>query len=94
MRRYVGHHLLARRLLEGSGEAGEVQVSISPTFLLEAFASVDPNNTKRKSYHQCLFFALLESILVKAACKMLVKSTPGFTTRNGLKSSRGNELHR
>jgi len=42
----------------------------------QRFISKDPKSTKRLSSHQCLF-ALLGSSLVKAACKMLVKSTPG-----------------
>ncbi len=50
--------------------------SISPTCLPKTFTCKDPKSTKRLSSHQCLF-ALLGSSLVKAACKMLVKSTHG-----------------
>jgi hypothetical protein len=37
----------------------------------------DPKRQKRQSSHQ--FFALLESAGIKAAPKMLVKSTPGLS---------------
>ncbi len=53
----------------------EHQVSISPTRLSAAFTCPDLKCTKRLSSHQCLF-SLLGSAHPKAACKMLVKSTP------------------
>jgi len=49
--------------------------SISLTCLSITFTRADPKSTKRQSSHQCLC-ALLGSALIKAACKMLVKSTP------------------
>ncbi len=77
------------RVLEQNGPSGPLQTqlrgwrqnkckqrSISPTCFREAFTCTDPKSTKRWSSYQCLF-ELLESALVKAARKMLVKFTTG-----------------
>jgi len=45
--------------------------------LQAAFTRVDSKSTKKTSSHQCLF-ALMGPTHVKAACKMLVKLTPGL----------------
>jgi len=51
---------------------------ISPTSIHEDFTLVDPKSAKRQSSHLC-FFALLWSLWVKVACKMVVKSTSEAT---------------
>ncbi len=48
---------------------------ISPTCLQAAFMRAHLKIEKRQSSQQCIF-VLLESSLIKAAHKMLVKSTP------------------
>ncbi len=63
-------------LEEGAGALG----SFSSTYLHAAFTPGDPERVKRQSSHHCLF-ALIESVCPKAACKTLVKLTPG---RSGL----------
>ena len=51
--------------------------SISPMFVLQAaFTRADPKSEK-KTAQVSSFFALLGSAHVKAACRMLVKSTQG-----------------
>ncbi len=42
---------------------------------MHSFTHADPKNAKRHWWLDCLF-ALLGSVCVKAACKMLVKLTP------------------
>jgi len=44
--------------------------------LLAAFACADPKSAK-KTYNLTVFFAILGSAHVKAACKMLMKLIPG-----------------
>ncbi len=44
--------------------------------LFKAFMCKNPKSAKRQSSFQC-HFALLGSLRIKAACEMLVKSTPG-----------------
>ncbi len=53
--------------------------SISPTFYAQLSPGQIPQNTQNfKKYSQSrVFFPLLRSARVKAACKMLVKLTPG-----------------
>jgi len=45
--------------------------------LLAAFARADPTSAKN-TVKPSVFFALLGSTRLIGACKMLVKSTPGF----------------
>ena len=56
---------------------GRVEVNFSNIFR-EAFTNTDPKSVKRQSSHHSLF-AILGSVLVKAARKMLVKLTPGWS---------------
>jgi len=51
------------------------QRSILSIFLRATFTRTDPKSTKRESKFQ-YFFALLGSLYVKAALKMLMKLTP------------------
>ncbi len=50
---------------------------ISPTFYAKIFTHEDPKSPKNR-VKASFFFALLGSALVNAACKMLLKSTPGI----------------
>jgi len=52
---------------------------ISPTCLLKAFTQEGPKRAKRQLSHRC-HFALFGSGRVKAARKMLVKSSPDLKT--------------
>jgi hypothetical protein len=62
------------------------QCSISPTYLRTAFTLVAPKSVRIKSSCQYLF-TLLVSTGTKAACRMLMKLTPGLDFENMFVSS-------
>ena len=68
-------------------EGWEIQGLISPTCLWVAFTHEDPRKRK-KLLEMIVFFALLGSACVKAACKMMVKLTPGSNPINQILSWR------
>jgi len=55
--------------------------------LRAAFTHADPKSTKIQSSHPCLF-SLLGSVHIKAACKMLVKSTPEWVKKEFIRMSK------
>jgi hypothetical protein len=57
------------------------QVSISSTFYAQLLCAKIPKSAK-KTDNLSIFFALLESLFVKAASKMLMKFTPGVNFIN------------
>jgi len=63
--------------VDNSDKTASVLGFISLTCLCTAFTGADPQSAKRQSSHQC-HFVLLGYASVKAALKMLVKSTPDY----------------
>ena len=73
---YKGKYLIINHLLKNEVWQIGKQGSISPMCLRAAFTPADPESAK-KIVKLSSFFALLGSVCVKAACRMLVKLTPG-----------------
>jgi len=63
-----------------------IQGSISPTYLHTAFTPVSPKRVRIQSSFQYLFM-LLGSTGAKAACRMMMKLTPGVDFINVLQAA-------
>ncbi len=72
--RYIRTRAVSMHLNEKMFKCEPPSGSISPTYLHKAFTLADPKSIKRQTSHQCLY-VLLGFERVKAARKMLVKST-------------------